>query len=128
MKNSAIRSSGKSFKAAAVIINVAPVIASAAPRPNENLLPLAKAMRDKGMAQMAVPRVEKVAAAPDQATVPESSAASRAPIDKVEPRPNPLRIWPRARVRTVRFCRKSRPEILTSPIYLLGGKLELQQI
>jgi hypothetical protein len=128
MKNSAIRSSGKSFKLAAVIISVAPVIASAAPSPRENLLPLAKASLDKGIAQMAVPRVEKVAAAPDQATVPESSAASKAPIESVEPRPNPLSIWPRAKVLTVRFCRKSRPEILTSPIYLLGGKLELQQI
>jgi hypothetical protein len=128
MKKSATRSSGKSFKLVAVIISVAPVIASAAPRPSEYLLPLAKASLDKGIAQKAVPRVEKVAAAPDQATVPDNSAASRAPIESVEPRPNPLSIWPRARVLTVRFCRKSRPEILTDPIYLLGGKLELQQI
>jgi hypothetical protein len=28
----------------------------------------------------------------------------------------------------VRFCRKSRPEILTCPIYLPKGKLENQQI
>jgi hypothetical protein len=104
------------------------VIASAAPRPSEYLLPLAKAIRDKGMAQTAVPRVEKVAAAPDQATVPDNSAASRAPIESVDPSPNPLSIWPSARVLTVRFCRKSRPEILTCPIYLLKGKLELQQI
>jgi hypothetical protein len=128
MKNSAIRSSGKSFRLAAVMISVAPVIASAAPRPSEYLLPLAKAKRDSGIAQKAVPRVEKVAAAPDQATVPDNSAASRAPIESVDPRPNPLRIWPRAKVLTVRFCRKSRPEILTAPIYLLKGKLELQQI
>jgi hypothetical protein len=128
MKNRATRSNGKSFKLAAVIISVAPVIASAAPRPREYLRPLAKAMRDKGMAQMAVPRVEKVAAAPDQATVPDNSAASRAPIESVDPRPKPLSIWPRAKVLTVRFCRKSRPEILTAPIYSLKGKLELQQI
>jgi hypothetical protein len=128
MKNNATRSSGKSFKLAAVMISVAPVIASAAPRPSEYLLPLAKAIRDKGMAQTAVPRVEKVAAAPDQATVPDNSAASRAPIESVDPSPNPLSIWPSARVLTVRFCRKSRPEILTCPIYLLKGKLELQQI
>ena len=87
----------------AVIISVAPVIASAAPRPSEYLLPLAKARRDSGIAQKAVPRVEKVAAAPDQATVPDKSAASRAPIESVEPRPNPLSIWPRASVLTVRF-------------------------
>jgi hypothetical protein len=103
MKNSATRSSGKSFKLVAVIISIAPVIARAAPRPREYLLPLAKAMRDKGMAQMAVPRVEKVAAAPDQATVPDSSAAKRAPIERVDPSPNPLSIWPRAKVLTVRF-------------------------
>jgi hypothetical protein len=127
MKSARSRS-GKNLTDAAVITSVAPEIARAAPRASATRLPFAKASLASGIAQTAVPKVEKVAAAPDQATVPESSAASRAPMERVDPRPKPPRIWPRARVLTVLFCRNSRPFSLTCPIYRSIGKLGFQQI
>ena len=45
-----------------------------------------------------------VAAMPDQALDPDSSAASSAPNDRVAPIPMPPRICPVMSTRTTRFC------------------------
>jgi hypothetical protein len=61
------------------------------------------------MAQDAAPNVLNVAAAPAQAGLPDSSAASSEPMERVEPRANPPNIWPEVSTFTVLRCR-----ILTS--------------
>ncbi len=88
-KNSAIRSSGNHSTIAEVITKTAPVIAKAAPVASATRRPRAKASRASGIAQLAAPRVLKVAADPAQAGEPDRWAANNEPIDSVEPSPNP---------------------------------------
>jgi hypothetical protein len=81
--------------------NIAPEMANAAPVASETLLPLAKANLARGMAQVAAPKVLKVAADPAQASEPDKSAARSEPIDSVEPSPNPPKICPEVSTLTV---------------------------
>ena len=69
----------------------APRIARKAPNPRATLRPRRKAKFASGIAAAAEPRVLSVAAAPDQAAVPESSTASSAPTESVAPKPKPPR-------------------------------------
>jgi hypothetical protein len=75
------------------------------------------------MAEKAAPRVEKVAAAPLQASEPERSAAKRAPIERVEPNPKPLRTCPRVKVRMVFRCNAAICKLSTPLAYAYLGKL-----
>ena len=70
---------------------MAPKIAKNAPKAKETRRPRLKARFASGIATAAEPSVLRVAAAPDQAVVPESSTARRAPTDNVAPRPKPPR-------------------------------------
>jgi len=69
----------------------APRMAKKAPKASATRLPLRNARFASGMAAAADPRVLRVAAAPDQAVVPESSTASSAPTESVAPSPKPPR-------------------------------------
>ena len=77
------------------------------------------------MAQVAAPRVLKVAAEPAQLGEPDKCAASSEPMDNVEPKPKPESTCPAVSTRMVFFWRKSRPLSLipsayTEPMSLLA--------
>jgi hypothetical protein len=100
-RKSATSSTGNDLQSAANIMPMAPRIAKPAPKASATLRPLAKARFASGIAEKALPRVLNVAAAPDQAVLPESSTAMMAPTERVAPRPNPPSACPEARTLTV---------------------------
>ena len=88
---SATSSMGNDLVAAARIIALAPKMASAAPDASATRRPFRYARFASGIAEKAEPRVLRVAAAPDQAVLPDSSTAMMAPTESVAPSPNPPR-------------------------------------
>jgi hypothetical protein len=83
----------------------APAAAISAAPLSEIRRPWRSASRASGIARAAAPKVDTVAANPDQAA-PANALAASAPTDSAAPMPSPLRIWPR--VSRARVRRRSR--------------------
>jgi hypothetical protein len=81
------------------MVMIAPDAARSAPVNSEILRPDRPARRARGTAARAAPRVDMVAAIPDQASEPESLLARIAPMESVAPMPRPAITWPRIRIR-----------------------------
>ena len=81
--------SGKKATIVDTMVTIAPEAARSAPVNSEILRPDRPARRASGTAARAAPRVDIVAAIPDQASEPESLLARIAPMESVAPMPRP---------------------------------------